>query len=701
MVMRNKVLAIASWWLPVLLAGLGCKGDNGDKVGQACDLTVGAGPNQAVVNFQAGACSSGVCLKPVQDPASASQYQDPPTGATCTAECSSDSDCDGELRNPNDPQDTRCAKGFTCAVPFVVGPLCCKKYCLCKDFLPNTGLPTPLACEGPDALATCQSAAGSASAAGVGQQTDLYITGAPIRKLDLVFMIDNSAMAPKLEKMNAQLPTLLKALKDPGDGIYPDLRVAMIDSDLGTGGQYTSGSCGPNDSNKMSPYGDFGNFQMRGASGCGVTGDALWLEYTKGQPVNYRNPANGDISQVFGCLATNLGIAGCGFEHQLQAFEFALVAKSTDNLIGRSPVQDAFLRPTAYLGLVILSDEDDCSAAPNDGMFGDANHPELKGESASLRCATRAHKCNGVNVNTAPPAGAGYPTTAPFIADFSTCSARIDACPNSTDGTGSTDTTGNTQCSPLKSISHMAQEIKDLKGDQASEKVLVAGIFGWPRNGPDGKPDFADAQYKIDLVPNPNPQDTAHPKVYDYWPVCYDPSHIPPADGSFNQDAWGWSAQGGLRISAFIDEFGTNGLKYSICEPDFSAAMKGIGDAIAKRLQYLCVDAKLMDVDPVSPGLQPDCRVVYRTPRTTSGSQIIYEESAPLPICPPGATPETVASDCWQLAYDLAKCPGTGQLITIVRTAAEIAAGPLTEGTKIGMNCWTCPDLVSAPGCQY
>jgi hypothetical protein len=695
MVMRNKFLAIASWWLLGLLAGLGCKGDNGDKVGQACDLTVSAGPNQGVVNLRAGACATGVCLKPVQDQKSSNQ--DPPTGPTCTAECGSDSDCDGELRNPNDPQDTRCASGFACGVALVVGPLCCKKYCICRDFLPATGLTTPLACEAPDALATCQSAAGSASAAGVGQQTDLYITVSPIPQLDLVFMIDNSpSMGPKVAKMNAQFPNLLQALKDPTEGYYPDLRVAIIDSDLGTGGQYASGSCGPNESNAQSYYGDAGNFQMRGAASCGVTGDALWLEYTKGQPVNYNSTT--DISQVFGCLAGNLGTAGCGLEHQLQAFEFAF-ASSSSTIPGRSPGQYSFLRPTAYLGLVILSDEDDCSAATNDGMFGD--WPALRGESPSLRCATRAHMCNGVNLTNSSP---GYPTGAKFEASFAGCAPRIDPCPNPIDGAGSTDTSQPTTCSPLRDFRRIAQEIKTFKSEP-EERLFVAGIFGWPRNGADGKPDMANATYKIDLAPNPNTRDTDPPQVWDYWPVCYDPNHLPKTPGAFDADAWAWGAQGGLRLSAFIDEFGQNGLKYSICEPDFSAAMKGIGqhigDAIAKRLQYLCVAAKLMDVDPVSPGLQPDCRVVYRIPKTAPTGQVTYEESAPMPFCPPGATHETVASDCCQLVYDTAKCPGTGQLITVVRTAAEIAAGPLVAGTKIGMNCWTCPDLVSAPGCDY
>jgi hypothetical protein len=545
------------------------------------------------------------------------------------------------------------------------------------------------------------------------QQTDLYISVAPARTLDLVFMIDNSpSMAPKVDKMNKNFPTLLTSLKDRSDGTYPDLRVAIIDSDLGTGAQYTSGSCGPNDANRNSPYGDSGNFQMRGASGCGVTGDALWLEYAKGKAINY-DPAQ-DISRVFGCLATNLGTIGCGEEHQLQALEFALIAKSTDHLIGRRPTQDDFLRANALLGLVILSDEDDCSAAPNHGMFGDTNHPDLKTESASLRCATRAHQCNGANVATAPPAGAGYPTTGAFTASFDQCSARTDACPNSTDGTGSTDTSQPTECSPLKSISGMARELKNLKGAKADEKILVAGIFGWPRNGADGKPDMANARYRIDYVPNPNPQDAAHPQVYDYWPVCYDPDHEPPSDGGFSQDAWGWGAEGGLRISAFIDEFGKNGLKYSICERDFSAAMKGIGDAIEIRLANLCVEAKLYDADldprnnhlvdvkegtvtkRVPAGLAADCRVVYRYPSINSDGQIIYTDSKPLPMCDVNATTGNVPEDCWQLTIDQETCDEPqqlGQLVQILRTKAEIAAGPVAEGTKVGMNCRTCPDL--------
>jgi len=687
---KNRLCAVAWFGTAFLMMSLGCK--QSDTIGQLCDLTVDAGSSQGVVNLKAGTCKTRLCLKPVVAPGAS--VVDPPTSATCTDECSSDSDCDGELRNPSNAEDTRCMGGFVCGVPFVVGPLCCKHYCLCKDFLGASSTQMPVACQGPDALASCRSAAGSAAAAGIGQETDLYVSVTPVRQLDMVFMIDNSpSMAPKVNKLAQQFPKLLATLKDPNDGRYPDLRVALIDSDLGTGGAYPSGSCGPTASPDASKnFGDLGNFQMRGAADCGANADALWLQYyAQGKPASY-NPTM-DISQVFGCLAGNVGALGCGQEHQLQSIEFALATQHLHQSQSGG-LQNAFLRPQAYLGLVILSDEDDCSAANNNGMFGDK--PELRGESTSLRCATRAHQCNSVNLADAPP---GYPSSAKFEANFANCAARTDACPNATDGDAATDTSGPTTCSPLKDIHHLASEIKALKPDPDNQ-IMVAGIFGWPRTDAD----MAKAKYKIDLVPGPRPEDadSQQGQVWDYWPVCFDPDHEPADPATFDADAWGWGAQGGLRISAFIDEFGQNGLKYSICERDFTRAMWPFADTIAYKLQNLCIDAKLMDVDPVTPGLQPDCRVVYRVPQADSATgKVTYTESPQsLPICTAGATPDTISADCWKLVIDNTKCPDNGQLISVVRTAAEIANGPLTAGTKIAMQCWTCPDFSSRAGCD-
>lgn len=127
------------------------------------------------------------------------------------------------------------------------------------------------------------------------------------------------------------------------------------------------------------------------------------------------------------------------------------------------------------------------------------------------------------------------------------------------------------------------------------------------------------------------------------------------------------------------------------------------GDTIARKLQNLCIDTKLMEVDPMTPGLQPDCRVVYRVPQTdfATGKVTYTESSQSLPRCSPGARPDTITSDWWQIVIDTSKCPVTGQIPTILRTAAEIANGLLVGGTKIGMQCWACPDFTSRPGCDY
>ena len=518
-----------------------------------------------------------------------------------------------------------------------------------------------------------------------------YISVAPVRDLDLVFMIDNSpSMAPKQKKMNDNFPRLIAALKDPADGTLPNLRVAIIDSDLGTAGAYSSGSCGPKTltDGTMSSYGDLGRFQMINASTCGVTSaDAMWIEYSKGMPVNYK----GDINTVFACLAGGLSTLGCGEEHPLQAFEFALVAKGVGN-----EAQQAMLRPNAYLGLVFLSDEDDCSAATNDGMFGDMS--ALHGESASLRCATRGHACNGKNLSdTDPP---NYPTDGAFQTSFTNCVARMgDECANQTDGfPQGTDTSVPTTCNPLKSVRNLAKEIKSLKRNP-DQQIFVAGIFGWPLS----EADMASATYKIDMIPNPNTADVSHPQIYDYWPVCYDPTVPPPKDGSFDANAFGNSATGGLRMSAFIDEFGANGLKFSICQTDFSSSMKGIGDALAKKMQNLCIGDKLLDTDLTAPGLQPDCTAHYLVPTSDpkNPNTVTLVEQAALPQCPTGSINGSVSVDCWQLVNDTTMCPSNGQKVQALRTAQEIAAGSLTAGTLLLVQCQLCSASDTTAGCNY
>ncbi len=125
--------------------------DHVKDIGAPCELGIDAGANQATYNLSSR-CSTGMCFEPVSTPSA--NMPMPPTGALCTASCSDDSDCPGTSRNVSDPSDRRCASGFTCAVAFVKGPLCCQKLCLCRDFLGPTGAITPIECQAA-AATTC------------------------------------------------------------------------------------------------------------------------------------------------------------------------------------------------------------------------------------------------------------------------------------------------------------------------------------------------------------------------------------------------------------------------------------------------------------------------------------------------------------------------------------------------------------------
>lgn len=128
----------------VLLAGVGC---GGEPVGRICDLGLTPGASEAVVASPSLDCVSRTCLKVALEVAEKdlppnSRY---PTGnlGLCTDRCEQDSDCE---RVPESP----CQTGFTCAIPVEVGPFCCEKFCICKDYLviPDGGVrPTPMACD--------------------------------------------------------------------------------------------------------------------------------------------------------------------------------------------------------------------------------------------------------------------------------------------------------------------------------------------------------------------------------------------------------------------------------------------------------------------------------------------------------------------------------------------------------------------------
>jgi hypothetical protein len=147
------------WFAPLmLLLVLGGSACENKHIGRPCELAVGdAGAptgSGTTATIDVGLeCPSRICLLPAEDVRTT-------TGSLCTADCTSDDDCaDGELRNPKDPSDFRCSHGFTCKVAVTVGDFCCRKMCVCKDFLniPMGGFTTPVVCAPtPENKAMCQ-----------------------------------------------------------------------------------------------------------------------------------------------------------------------------------------------------------------------------------------------------------------------------------------------------------------------------------------------------------------------------------------------------------------------------------------------------------------------------------------------------------------------------------------------------------------
>jgi hypothetical protein len=166
-----KRLAWSSVLVAAAILAAGCE----DKaLGRPCTLITdtSVGVAQGAFEIPATDCPSRICTKPAVQPGVSNDLN---TGPYCTIACNSDNDCNGQTRDFNNPNDKRCMKGFTCAIPFdpmsdarvaqvckftcaiplAQGQLCCQKLCLCRDFFSaSVGPATPAVCQA-NAGASC------------------------------------------------------------------------------------------------------------------------------------------------------------------------------------------------------------------------------------------------------------------------------------------------------------------------------------------------------------------------------------------------------------------------------------------------------------------------------------------------------------------------------------------------------------------
>jgi hypothetical protein len=140
----------------IALGALASSGCEDKHIGRKCDLDVpdggvATGNLLATINSAAVECPTRICLL-------AAANKPTNTGSLCSADCSSDDDCGGETTTNSN--DTHCKSGFACLVPTTVGDFCCRRLCVCKDFvdtLQSDYHATPDACKPGNGLSSCPS----------------------------------------------------------------------------------------------------------------------------------------------------------------------------------------------------------------------------------------------------------------------------------------------------------------------------------------------------------------------------------------------------------------------------------------------------------------------------------------------------------------------------------------------------------------
>jgi hypothetical protein len=209
------------------------------------------------------------------------------------------------------------------------------------------------------------------------------------KDIDILFVIDNSnSMAEEQATLSKNFPQFIEALRSQKlNNKIPNVQLGVITSDLGAG-NYGLPSCevAGGDGGKLSS-------QPR-VAGC-TPPSQPFISYNEGV-TNIKSGTKDPIEQVkeaFQCIA-EIGSGGCGFEHQIEAARRALDPKLN--------VNPGFIRPDAFLAVVFITDEDDCSAQKP--QLFDSNQSNLTdplGPLTSFRCFEFGIQCD-INDRTKP-----------------------------------------------------------------------------------------------------------------------------------------------------------------------------------------------------------------------------------------------------------------------------------------------------------
>jgi len=357
------------------------------------------------------------------------------------------------------------------------------------------------------------------------------------RQLDLVFMIDDSpSMTPLQVQMARNLPDFMNVLKNQDTGGLPDLHIGVISQDLGAGRALFSGC------DRLG--GDRGIFFNAGVNpvGCNGPTDKYIIDSINPDGTRVTNfEASSDITDVFSCIAL-LGDRGCGLEAQLGSILAALAPNPP-------PGNQGFLRDDAYLAIVMLTNEDDCTIPP-DGDLGD---PNMSDPTRDMYGALQSYRCTEFGLDCDQPLPHLAPATPVTLTN---CHAKEGPW--------------------LLKVADFIAQMKSTKADPS--KILMAAIAA------------------------PTVDGSGH-----ILPITVSATNVGGvAAPVLDHECDAYAADAGIRIFQAVSAF--NGVWESICQDNYAQAMTEIAKTINKHLGPQCVNGT---VARGADGA-PDCHVVDR-----------------------------------------------------------------------------------------
>ncbi|MBX3162067.1 MAG: hypothetical protein KF773_39255 [Deltaproteobacteria bacterium] len=233
------------------------------------------------------------------------------------------------------------------------------------------------------------------------EQSGAFTKNIPISaEIDILFVIDNSGSTKQKQTLFARnFEQFVTAIDTKFPQGRPNLHIGVVSSTIDLGVNVPSApACHP-------AVGENGLLQNTRRPQCDPASGPPTGRFiedialpTGGRRTNYP----GELSKALPCIA-QLGDTGCGFESPLEAMKRALD--------GSNPQNAGFLREDAFLAVVILTDEDDCSAKKPTEFF---SLPTSMVGPDDMRCSSQAFLCDQPISTSAP-------------GDYTNCRVRTDS----------------------------------------------------------------------------------------------------------------------------------------------------------------------------------------------------------------------------------------------------------------------------------